>query len=170
MIRPARESDLAFIIDAWVGSYRCSPDAPRLPARTFRREFRQVVRDLLSRPTTATLVMCSDVVGFDNLLSAFISVQVTDGCCTALLYAFTKSARRYEGIASALLEAAGIRPGQLFDFAQRTRDWKGVLRTSKRWSKGRYRPRLIGAEDRNEHHRKAGETADDPLGSRRVHP
>lgn len=122
MIRDANPADHVFIEDAWVSSAK-----PSIP----RRYVRAYVHDLLSGDyRTKLLVACSNVD--PTILYGF--------ACEAsgrLMYVFVKSDWRRKGIASDLLGVLGFKPGEPYRYAESTRTWRAVIRTSTRWGRGR---------------------------------
>lgn len=116
-IRDVRDSDRAFVVDAWLNSYRV-----RLMAKV-EREIRNCAR-------SARIKIACDR-NDDDVLHGFAALD-----SDALHYAYVKEALRGEGIARALLE-----PESIGSYTFRTDAGISRLRPAERgWQ---YRPRII---------------------------
>ncbi len=151
VVRPAAAGDRTFVVDSWVSSFRprgserterhgaLPADLGPLPRKLFGDTYRAAAELLLDDPETRTVVACSE--GDPNLIWGFAAARAG-----ALLYVFVKSGFRWhpprggQHVGSALLVAAGLKPGEPYAFAFRTHAWTRLVKVSRSWARGHYRP------------------------------
>jgi GNAT superfamily N-acetyltransferase len=102
LIRPARETDFAFIVDAWCRSFEGSPVVHGADRNHYRSEMVRVIRKMLSGVGAATTRVACDREDDDTLLgfAAFTGPE--------LHYVYVRQDFRQMGIAKAMLEGASI--------------------------------------------------------------
>lgn len=116
MIRPASPDDDAFILSGWSASYRMSRDLPFVQMDAYADFMHPVIRSVLARPRTQTLVEAGEVQ------HGFISFEPSQlGAPTQVHYVYVAKPYRRRGCASDLFHAAGIDPNGPFEYASRTR-------------------------------------------------
>lgn len=108
LLRPANESDAAFIFDSWLRSYRKGGRSPRVESAVFWDEHRRLLGKLLSRSTV--LVACS---GEDPAqLFGWLAFERLGAVCV-VHYCYTQRVFRRLGVAKKLLEVASSGSGGL---------------------------------------------------------
>jgi hypothetical protein len=117
-VRAAKASDSAFILDAWVESFRESHSAGVIPMPMYRRVYKEAIAWLLARDGMELLVACNpldedQVFGF---LAHELGVidRATHRDIPALHYLFVKQPFRRLGIARQLLAASAVNTAQPF--------------------------------------------------------
>jgi hypothetical protein len=115
-MRRARPADEPFIISGWSSSYRMSRDCAFIQMDGYADVMHPIVRSVLARPRTQTIVSEGDV------LRGFISFEHSAiGNPPLVHYVFVALPYRRRGIARGLFDAAGIDPSQPFEQSCRTR-------------------------------------------------
>lgn len=100
-VRPARESDAAFIIDSWKRSYE-----PRnVDVDHYRVEMTRTIRRLIGRPDSDTLV-AYDPSDDDHLVG--FACFTNYGARAELHYIYVKQDFRGKGIARRLLDGVNV--------------------------------------------------------------
>ncbi len=118
--RTASAPDMAFIVDAWVDSYKYSHTAGPIPADMYRATYWPIVERAINLPNTRTIV-AYETDDTDHIadLYGFIAVDTSD---VPLLcwYVYVKESYRRMGLARGLFTAAGINPDMPFHFGWKT--------------------------------------------------
>lgn len=143
--RAAQPEDTAFIVDAWVESYRHAHAAGLIPMPHWQRVMRDAANWFLGQPGVQVVV-----AELDGMLAGFVAAdkQATTGVrerkrvssgevrwvgerrpVTSVLYLYVKDAFRHHGIGVALMAAVGVYPGSgLFTYASKTEQGSEFLR------------------------------------------
>lgn len=109
-IRPMEPGDHQFVLSGWSSSLRSSRDVAFIPMSRWAEIMHPVIEYALARPAARTLVAHGEV------LQGFVCVEPG-----YVLYLYVAQPFRRNGIARALLTAAGIDPARPFGYAARTR-------------------------------------------------
>lgn len=115
-VRPMRQSDLAWILSSWLGSYHHnarSTVVQSMPSGEFKQRWHRVAEALIAR--SSVLVACADPD--DNLICGWLCSEPG-----VLHYVHVKQCFQRFGIARTLLEAAGFSPAKPALFSHRTTD------------------------------------------------
>lgn len=123
-IRPAIESDQVFIADSWCSSFRTAHAAGLILMDDWRAVMGRTIGRLLARPGVRTLVAAHPGAAEGADIYGWIAVDTTEQP-PLVLYAYVKGPYRRMGIATRLLEAAGLDRGGRWEYACRT----GVVAT-----------------------------------------
>ena len=124
-IRPAREGDIAFILDAWKKSYEGAPAVRGAHREHYRTEMTRAIRRLCERGEVRIATAPDDD---DHLLGFAAFTQADDGA--ELHYVYVKQDFRKLGIARALLAGVDV---TAYTFVSNT------ARPPKGWA---YKPRM----------------------------
>jgi len=101
-VRALQENDINFILSTWLRNYKFSSYfAKPIKNATFYAWHEQVIKRILSRPTTRANVCCS--TDDDNLILGY-SITEQQGDIPVIHYVYVKKAFRQFGIAKALLD------------------------------------------------------------------
>lgn len=134
VIRPARESDLGLVYGAWRESFYDSNDAGPLPADLYRAAYRETITRILALPDT--IVQVAQSPRDESLLYGFIAYEYAAPFST-LFYIYVKQPYRQNGIATALMTAAGLGAMTRFTHWFRTPAWRDHMQ---RWRLARFDP------------------------------
>lgn len=118
--RPREERDDAFVVMAWLRSFRDSVMHGPLPPDLYWMVYREVIQRLLARPAVRCLVLESPA---DDVLVGFIAHEPGWRRWSnrrrqweeyhVVHYLYVRNSLRGNGFARRLLDAAGVRPGRL---------------------------------------------------------
>lgn len=119
IFRPAKESDIKFIMSSWKMSWRTCPWAGCIRNDEFYASIRSTIEGLLGRGATLTVACTTEHP--DAILGWLCSEVLPDGLC-AVHYTYTKDPYLRMEIGAKLVEhAAGTKPGlYTFRFRQVT--------------------------------------------------
>lgn len=150
-LRDQDQPDLGFVKETWRQNLLASAGAGCMPYVVARVAYGDAIAVWLADPDTHVWVLESRQQ--PGLLLGFVVTYDREPQGRCLLYVFVKEKFRTNpdselpagqrgrfGFGSALLEAAGFRPGRPFVYCFKTREWSAVLRSSKRWVNGSYNP------------------------------
>lgn len=104
LIRPAREGDMAFVIDAWKRSYEASPAVRGADREHYRAEMSRAIRRLCSRATVRVACASED----DDHVVGFAAFSQPEGARAELHYVYVKKDFRGMGIARKLLADVSV--------------------------------------------------------------
>jgi GNAT superfamily N-acetyltransferase len=118
--RRAEASDMAFVVDSWIDSYKSAHAAGMIAMGDFRTVYQRQIALALARPGTQLWVAyhpgdtdhTADIYGW-------AAVEHSDGC-PYVQYCYVKSAYRRMGIAKSLLAKAGITPDRHWEYSCKT--------------------------------------------------
>lgn len=118
--RLARESDLAFVYDNWLDSWRLAHAAGTVPMATYRDVYSDAIRRLLARPTCDVIVAYApgEASGIVDLDGFICSEHTSRG--PVIHYVCVRQSQRRQGIARGLVDAAGIDRAEFFTYTHRT--------------------------------------------------
>lgn len=134
--RLAEPDDEPFIVSGWSSSYRRSRDLSFVQMERYAEVMHPIVRSVLARPRTKTLVAHGEV------LHGFLSFEHSEiaGGVPLVLYIYVAQPYRRQGDAKGLFAAAGIDPAAPFEYACRTEaSWK-ILEINRKARGARYNP------------------------------
>lgn len=114
-IRPATEADTAFIFNSWLKCCKHGPTGKLIQSSVFYAGQHQVIEGLLK--TTHCFIACNhnDV---SQIFGYAVAERVEDVFVVHMVY--VKEPYRRLGIASALLEALGLKEKEVFFFTHKT--------------------------------------------------
>lgn len=114
--RPALPEDESFIVSGWSSSYRMSRDLAFVQMETYADYMHPIIKGVLARPRVQTIVAHGEVLhGFLTFERSLYQRP------PLVIYVYVAQPYRRGGDARGLFDAAGIDPGQRFEFACRTK-------------------------------------------------
>lgn len=138
--RLADFSDLPLIVDTWVESYRTAHAAGPIPMPYYHEDMEKYVRWFLERPGVRAYVAHNPEVSAETRANVFGWIAVEDDIevpqrvriggrweerllpaeCPFVHYLYVKSVYRRQGIATGLMNAAGVDAGRRFLYGAKT--------------------------------------------------
>lgn len=109
LIRPGRPEDANFLFNSWLKSYRRSWFAQRIPNDVFYAQQHLVIEDILNRPLTRVSVITP--AGDPDTICGYAVTEAIDGAASKAAivhYVYVKETFRKLGLATRLLQAAGV--------------------------------------------------------------
>ena len=121
--RPVESPDLAFVLSAWLKSFRRSQHAGVVPNNLYHETYKAAFDHLLRRGMVVT-VICNK--SNPDQLVGFIAYETAANGTPVLHYLFIKDVFRGHGIGKHLLQGAGIRKDVPFIYTFKTKDIRKV--------------------------------------------
>lgn len=170
LVRPANlspGSERNWIKKSWSESFCEADEAGPYPIDHAKRACCDSIEDWFTG-TDGIMVLVAVSKSLDELLG-FVVTYTTPRHGRCLMYVFVKRPCQTKvrergpkiellvkrGVASLLLEAAGFRPREAYAFCFRTQDMQRVLRHSKRWGNGFFRPKPAKYTSSNHYEKRA---------------
>lgn len=133
LIRKVKPSDLNFVFDSWLKSWRTSKWAGTIPNHLFYDTQRALIEDLIARGAT---VLVAYPEHNDDVILGWACGETKDGA-TVLHYTYTKDPFLRLGISERLVsELPGTKPGYVTHWQdlKETRKWRHVPEMARRKS------------------------------------
>lgn len=118
-LRSIQSEDLAFVIAAWLKSFRRSPFAGVIPNDLYHATYKNCFDQLLQRGMKVTVVC--NTSNPDQLLG-FIAYETAANGTPVVHYLFVKDVFRGNGIGKLLLADANVKRGSPFIYTFKTSD------------------------------------------------
>lgn len=109
-IRPAVGTDVPFVADSWLESFRMSHAAGPVPMDLYWPLYREIIARALQRPNMRCLIACNPED--ESQIYGYLCHEVSDTGVPVIFYCFTKQVFRRVGVQRALFEAAGIKANE----------------------------------------------------------
>lgn len=109
--RPAKPSDVPFVFDSWLRSFRLAHAAGPIPMDMYYPVYRRVLERLLARPGVEVLL--AEFAGVDVIFGYLVHERGyrrprSDEATPLVHYCYVRESSRQQGIAAGLFAAAGI--------------------------------------------------------------